>query len=101
MALVDGSTLVYLTTRRQETSDNDEMRWELGAIGHGPDAAELTEYLCDQIRAWAPERDQHTPTLIIYPADTPDSELAGPAIDKTHSRFVLTSPACGTVWVDR
>ena len=66
------------------------MRWELGAIGHGPAAAELTEYLCDEIRTWAPERDQHMPTLIVYPADTSDSELAGPAIDKTHSRFVLT-----------
>ncbi|MFI7676366.1 hypothetical protein [Actinophytocola sp. NPDC049390] len=88
MALVDGDTLVYLTSRRLETSD--EVRWELGAIGHGPAAAELTEYLCDEIRSWAPERDQHKPTLTVYPAHTPDSELAGPAIDKTHSRFVLT-----------
>ncbi|HEY0694326.1 MAG TPA: methyltransferase, FxLD system [Kribbella sp.] len=88
MAVVDGDTLVYLTTRRLEAGN--EVRWELGAIGHGPAAAELTEYLCDEIRTWAPERDQHTPTLIVYPADTPDSELAGSAIDKTHSRFVLT-----------
>jgi protein-L-isoaspartate(D-aspartate) O-methyltransferase len=88
MALVDGSTLVYLTTRGLETGD--DVRWELGAIGHGPTAAELTEYLCEEIRAWAAERDQHTPSLIVYPANTPDSELAGPAIDKTHSRFVLT-----------
>lgn len=88
MALVDGSTLVYLTSRRLQTGD--EVRWELGAVGHGPTATELTEYLCDEIRAWAPERDQHTPTLTVYPAGTPDSELAGPAIDKTHGRFVLT-----------
>ncbi|SHG75956.1 protein-L-isoaspartate(D-aspartate) O-methyltransferase [Streptoalloteichus hindustanus] len=88
MALVEGSTLAYLTSRRLETGD--EARWELGAIGHGPAATELTEYLCDRIRAWAPERDQHKPMLTVYPANTPDSELAGPAIDKTHSRFVLT-----------
>lgn len=88
MALVDGGTLVYLTARRLETGD--EVRWELGAIGHGPAAADLTEYLCDEIRTWAPERDQHAASLIVYPADTPDSELAGPAIDKIHSRFVLT-----------
>lgn len=88
MALVENSTLVYLTTRRLE--NGDDVRWELGAIGHGPAAAELTEYLCDKIRTWAPERDQHTPSLIVYPADTPDSELAGPAIDKANSRFVLT-----------
>lgn len=88
MALIDGDTLIYLTARRVE-SDN-EVRWELGVIGHGPAADELTEYLCDQIRSWAPERNQHTPSLTVYPSDTPDSELAGPAINKTHSRFVLT-----------
>ncbi len=88
MALVDGDTLVYLTARRLESGD--EVRWELGAIGHGSAASELTKYLCDEIRSWAPKRDQHTPSLIVYPAGTPDSELAGPAIDKTHSRFVLT-----------
>ncbi|MEV6712649.1 methyltransferase, FxLD system [Lentzea sp. NPDC051208] len=93
MALVDGDTLVYLTARRLES--DDEVRWELGAIGHGPAADELTEYLCDEIRSWAPERNQHTPSLIVYPADTPDSELAGPAIDKTHSRFVLTYDPAG------
>jgi protein-L-isoaspartate(D-aspartate) O-methyltransferase len=65
-------------------------RWEFGAIGHGPAATELTEYLCNEIRTWAPERDQHKPSLIVCPADTPHSDLAGPAIDKTHSRFVLT-----------
>ena len=86
--MVDGSTLVYLTSRREGTGD--EARWELGAIGHGPAAQELTEYLCDEIRRWAPARDQHTPTLIVYPADTLDGELTGPAIEKTNSRFVLT-----------
>ncbi|MFC4004089.1 methyltransferase, FxLD system [Prauserella oleivorans] len=93
MALVDGDTLVYLTARRLES--DDEVRWELGAIGHGPTADQLTEYLCDEIRSWAPKRNQHTPSLIVYPADTPDSELAGPAIDKTHSRFVLTYDPTG------
>ncbi|GGN29190.1 hypothetical protein GCM10011609_86060 [Lentzea pudingi] len=93
MALVDGDTLVYLTARRLESSD--EVHWELGAIGHGPSADELTAYLCEAIRSWAPERKQHTPSLTVYPADTPDSELAGPAIDKTHSRFVLTYDPAG------
>lgn len=86
MALVDGSTLVYLTSRRLD----DDGRHELGAIGHGPAALDLTEYLCDQVRSWASDRNQHTPTLTVYPAGTPDSELAGPAFEKTHSRFVLT-----------
>lgn len=85
MALVDGDTLVYLTARRLEAGD--EVCWELGAFGHGPAAAELAEYLCDEIRSWGPERNQRTPLLTVYPAGT---ELAGPVIEKTHSRFVLT-----------
>lgn len=88
MTLVDGETLVYLTTRRLDTGD--DVRWELGTIGHGPPATELSEYLCDQIQTRATGRGQDKPTLTVYPADTPDSELAGPAIDKNHSRFVLT-----------
>ncbi len=63
LALVDGDTLVYLTARRLESGD--EVRWELGAIGHGPSADELTEYLCDEIRSWAPERNRHTPSLNV------------------------------------
>jgi protein-L-isoaspartate(D-aspartate) O-methyltransferase len=87
-ALVDGGSLAYLTARRLETGDG--VRWELGAIGHGPAAAELTEHLCDEARAWSPKRDQYEPRLVIHPAGTPDDELAGPAFDKTHSRFVFT-----------
>ncbi|NIJ09748.1 protein-L-isoaspartate(D-aspartate) O-methyltransferase [Saccharomonospora amisosensis] len=45
-ALVDGGSLVYLTARRLESGDG--VRWELGAIGHGPAAAELTEHLCER-----------------------------------------------------
>jgi protein-L-isoaspartate(D-aspartate) O-methyltransferase len=87
-ALVDGDSLAYLNSRCQE--NDGEVRWELGAIGHGPAAAELTEHLCNEIRAWSPERDRRRPVVIAYPAGTPDYELAAPAIDKTHSRLVLT-----------
>lgn len=86
--LVDGRSLAYLASRRQESGD--EVRWELGAIGHGPAAAELAEHLCDEVRAWSINRDQRRPAVIAYPAGTPEGELVGPAIDKTHSRLVLT-----------
>jgi protein-L-isoaspartate(D-aspartate) O-methyltransferase len=92
-ALVEGGSLAYLTSRRQEIGEGEakQVRWELGAIGHGPAAAELTEHLCEEIRAWAPERDTRQPTLLIYPAGTSDADLpAGTVIDKNHSRFVLT-----------
>ncbi|GAA3873540.1 hypothetical protein GCM10022243_43360 [Saccharothrix violaceirubra] len=88
-ALVDGQSLAYLTSRRRE--EGDDVRWELGAIAHGPDAAELAGRLCAEVRDWSAERDARKPTLLIYPAGTPDGDLAdGTVIDKTHSRFVLT-----------
>jgi protein-L-isoaspartate(D-aspartate) O-methyltransferase len=88
-ALVEGGSLAYLTSRRREIGQ--EVRWELGAIGHGPAAAELTEHLCQEIRAWAPDRDARKPTVVVYPAETPDAGLpAGTVMDKNQSRFVLT-----------
>jgi protein-L-isoaspartate(D-aspartate) O-methyltransferase len=86
--LVDGDSLAYLTSRRRENGDH--VRWELGAIGHGPTAAELAQHLCNEVRAWSVERDHRKPKLIAYPASTPDSDLHGSIIDKTHSRLVLT-----------
>ncbi len=52
MALVDGDTLVYFTARRLES--DDDVHWELGAIGHGPAAGELSKYLCDEIETGHP-----------------------------------------------
>ncbi|WP_034268163.1 methyltransferase, FxLD system [Haloechinothrix halophila] len=86
--IVDGESLAYLTSRRRQHDDHS--RWELGAIAHGPLAAELAERLCDEVRAWSADGRERKPTLIAYPADTPDSDLNGPAIDKNHSRLVLT-----------
>lgn len=85
--LVDSDSLAYLTSRRRE--NGDEVRWELGAIGHGPAAAELAEHLCNEVRAWSVERDRRKPILIAYPAGTPGSDLEGTPIDKNHSRLVL------------
>ncbi|GAB3474578.1 methyltransferase, FxLD system [Amycolatopsis cihanbeyliensis] len=86
-ALVDGTSLAYLTLRRQGSGPS---RWELGAIGHGPAATELATHLCDELRAWSIDRDRRKPNLTAYPADTPEHELTGTIIDKTHSKLVLT-----------
>lgn len=86
-ALVDGESLAYLTSRRQET--NDDNRWELGVIGHGPTAAALTERLRGEIQAWSPKRDLR-PIVTAYPAGTSDRKVAGLVVDKTHSRITLT-----------
>lgn len=88
LALVDGSSLAYLTARRR--AEGNMVRWEIGAHGHGPDAAALTQRLCAETRAWSIHRDQRKPALTVYPTATPDSVLRGTVITKTHSRLVLT-----------
>jgi protein-L-isoaspartate(D-aspartate) O-methyltransferase len=52
MALVDGATLVYLTSRRVEAGE--EVRWESGAIGHGPAAVEFDRVPVRRGRGLAP-----------------------------------------------
>ncbi|MCR3753710.1 methyltransferase, FxLD system [Lentzea californiensis] len=62
-ALVEGSSLAYLTYRRVDGGA------ELGAIGHGPAAQQLAERFCHQIRAWANART-FEPVITACPADT-------------------------------
>ncbi len=72
-ALVDDTSLAYLTLRRLGQVGSPESRWELGAIGHGPIGRQLADRLCDQIRAWdrAPTAQ---PIIIACPAGTRDDE---------------------------
>lgn len=87
--LVDGGSLAYLTSRRRD--DGDTVRWELGAHGHGPAAAELAEHLCNEVRTWSVERDHRKPILTAHRAGTPDSNPHGTIINKTHSRLCLSN----------
>lgn len=86
-ALVAGQSLAYLAARRRQ--DEQAAQWELGAIGHGPAAAELVEAVCAEVRAWSHARDRQ-PVLRVYPKSACDSELHGRVIDKIHSRIVLS-----------
>ncbi|MGH3937973.1 MAG: methyltransferase, FxLD system [Pseudonocardiaceae bacterium] len=89
-ALVEDDSLAYLTLRGPDP-DTTERRWELGAIGHGPTGTRLAERLCVQIRAWDRDRTAQ-PTITVYPAGTPDQELAdGLVIDKRFTRLVISS----------
>jgi protein-L-isoaspartate(D-aspartate) O-methyltransferase len=83
-AVVEGSSIAYLTLRRLD--DAAERRWELGVIAHGPAAAQLAARLCDQIRAWDADRAGQ-PQITAYPANTPVP--ADRVIDKTHSRLSI------------
>lgn len=96
-ALADGSSLAYLTLRRQEDSAS---RWELGAIGHGPAGPDLADRICTQIRAWDHDRTAR-PVITAYPAGTPDDQSSRPARHRQAAhptgRFVLRhSTRCGS-----
>jgi protein-L-isoaspartate(D-aspartate) O-methyltransferase len=87
-ALVEGGSLAYLTLRGPEP-DATERRWELGAIGHGSAGAQLTERMCEQIRAWDRNRADQ-PIITAYPVGAPGRELAsGQIMDKQFTRLVV------------
>lgn len=89
-ALVDGSSLAYLTLRGPNP-DAAERRWELGAIGHGPAGANLAERLCQQVRDWDHHRTTQ-PAISAYPTGTPDEQLAhGLVINKHFVRLVISA----------
>ncbi|MQA88064.1 MAG: methyltransferase, FxLD system [Streptosporangiales bacterium] len=88
-AVVDGASLAYFTFRHLPGTDS---RSELGAIGHGPDGAELADRIGEQIRAWDRNR-RAAPTVEAFPAGTPDYQLPeGLVIDKRHTRLTFSWP---------
>ncbi|MQA93141.1 MAG: methyltransferase, FxLD system [Streptosporangiales bacterium] len=85
-AVVEGTSLAHLTLRRVAEG---ERRWELGAIGHGPRGAELATRICEQIRAWSPERTLH-PVIVATPAGAPVQHIDGKiVIDKPQNRLMI------------
>ncbi len=75
-ALVEGSSLAYLTLRRLESEGDAESRWALGAAGHGPTGPQLADRLCDQIRAW--DQARTAPSIVTaYPACAATDEPPG------------------------
>ncbi|MCP2331021.1 methyltransferase, FxLD system [Actinoalloteichus cyanogriseus DSM 43889] len=88
-AIVEGGSLAYLTKPRPIDQDG-ERRYELGATGHGPAAAQLAERLVAQIRRFDRDRAAQ-PVITAYPAGTADENLpTGVIIDKHHVRMVAT-----------
>ncbi|MFE3659687.1 methyltransferase, FxLD system [Streptomyces sp. NPDC059165] len=89
-ALVEGDSIAYLTLERTTEDPDAEPRFRLGAVGYGPDGADLAERICAQIRAWSPARTVE-PSITAYPADTPDTALPdGAVIDRPSARVVIT-----------
>ncbi|MFF0572598.1 methyltransferase, FxLD system [Streptosporangium saharense] len=88
-ARVDAATLAYRGTP-QPTADGLH---EFVTYAHGPDAEAAAAFLAEQIGAWD-RAGRPKPRLRVYPATTPDDELAeGFRLDKWHSRLVIDFPA--------
>ncbi|MEV6499725.1 methyltransferase, FxLD system [Streptomyces prunicolor] len=87
--LVDGDSFAYRTVRRTENPD----RFELGAIGHGPQGRKAAECLVAEIRIWDREHRDDRARVEIHPAGTPDGRLpAGRVVDRPHTRVLITWP---------
>ncbi|MCW8382366.1 methyltransferase, FxLD system [Streptomyces justiciae] len=87
--LVDGASFAYRTVR--PTDDPD--RYELGAIGHGPEGQKVAALLVEEIQAWDRDHRDHRARIEVYPARTPDDQLpAGRVIDRPHTRVTISWP---------
>jgi len=85
-AALDNGTLCYRSALRWTADD----MFDLGARAHGPDAAAAAARMIEHMRAWL-DAGSPLPVLHVLPLSTPDGDLpAGTALDKRHSRFVLT-----------
>jgi protein-L-isoaspartate(D-aspartate) O-methyltransferase len=90
MAVVDGASLAYVTTRN--TANESDV--EFGVHAFGPDAMKLAEEVAEQLRVW--ERDHRTgpgPQFRIFPAGTAHDLMSeGRVVDKKHSRITISWP---------
>ncbi len=89
-ALVEDTSLAYLSLRRLDQAGSPESRWELGAVGHGPAGRQLADRLCGQIRAWD-HSSTAQPLIIAHPAGTLDDEpWQGQLIRKRATRLTVS-----------
>jgi protein-L-isoaspartate(D-aspartate) O-methyltransferase len=87
--LVDGDSFAYRTARPTD----DPERFELGAIGHGPQGNKVADRLMGEIQLWHSDHRKHRAHIEIHPAGTPDEQLpAGRLIDRPHTRVTITWP---------
>ncbi|MFE7482861.1 methyltransferase, FxLD system [Streptomyces sp. NPDC057552] len=89
-ALVDGDSFAYRTVRATDEED----RYELGAIAHGPRGEQVAERLVEEIRTWDRDHRSHRAHIEVYPAGTADDRLpaTGRRIERRHTRVTITWP---------
>jgi protein-L-isoaspartate(D-aspartate) O-methyltransferase len=89
-ALVEDTSLAYLSLRRLDQGGSPESSWELGTVGHGPAGRQLADRLCGQIRAWD-HSSTAQPLIIAHPAGTLDDEpWQGHLIRKRATRLTVS-----------
>lgn len=87
--LVDGDSFAYRTARPTD----DPERYELGAIGHGPQGQKVADRLAQEIQVWQSDHRKHRAHIEVRPAGTPDDQLpAGRVIDRPNTRVTITWP---------
>lgn len=94
LGMVADGSLTHLAPF-EEGVDRQVDAVELAVLGYGPSAASLAERLATSLLAWesAGRPSMEKLKIDVYPAGTPDSELAGRAVvDKHHTRLALTLP---------
>ncbi|WP_432983048.1 methyltransferase, FxLD system [Dactylosporangium sp. CA-233914] len=88
--LLTHGSFAYLTTRR-----HDDMTWQCGAHGFGPDATTLTSDLINLIAAWDRlHRAGVRPAVTVYPVGTalPPTEQLRLVVARRHTQIVITWP---------
>ncbi|GGZ95117.1 methyltransferase, FxLD system [Streptomyces echinoruber] len=98
MAALDGDTLAYLTVREGE--DEQGKYWQIGVIGHGSRAAELTDQVATEIGEWHHGwgNDAPEPVFRMAVGDARTQLTAADprfVIDKKYSRLVVDWPRKG------
>ncbi|TQE20234.1 methyltransferase, FxLD system [Streptomyces ipomoeae] len=85
--LVDGDSFAYRTVRAAEDPD----RFELGAVGHGPQGKAVAERLVEEFQVWNGEHRRQRAHIEVYPAGTPGDRLpVGRVIDRRHTRITIS-----------
>lgn len=94
MATLDGDSMAYLTVREGE--DTGGRFWEIGVVGHGPNAAALAEQVAAAIGEWDRDygNDAPAPGFRMATGTARDLLKADPRfiIDKPNSRLVVDWP---------
>lgn len=85
--LISGSGMAYRTLR---PVGEDQQQWEIGVIGHGPDATALAERYADAVSTWNP---QTGPRLSVARGRRPVlTGVAQRSVERPTSTFTISWP---------